>query len=242
MAGHSHWAGIKHKKGRLDKIRSKIFSKISREITVAAKLGSKDPNSNHRLRAAIETAKDANMPKDNINRAINKSDLDKNQNFENLRYEGFGPNNIAIIIETLTDNKNRTAASIRTILQKYGGSLGSSGSTKHFFDNYGIIQVSNELISDEKALDFAARVGAKDCLSYKDFHEILTNKEDFYKVKSEIEKSIKKFIYSGIEWRPKNLIDLKTDEKSKLKNMLNLLEENDDVQNIFHNCKGYNLN
>ena len=119
MAGHSHWAGIKHKKGRLDKIRSKIFSKISREITVAAKLGSKDPNSNHRLRAAIETAKDANMPKDNINRAINKSDLDKNQNFENLRYEGFGPNNIAIIIETLTDNKNRTAASIRTILMKY---------------------------------------------------------------------------------------------------------------------------
>ena len=242
MAGHSHWAGIKHKKGRQDKIRSKIFSKISREITVAAKLGSKDPNSNHRLRAAIETAKDANMPKDNINRAINKSDLDKNQNFENLRYEGFGPYNIALIIETLTDNKNRTAASIRTILQKYGGSLGSSGSTKHFFDNYGIIQVSNELISDEKALDLAAHVGAKDCLSYKDFHEILTNKEDFYKVKSEIEKSIKKFIYSGIEWRPKNLIDLKTDEKSKLKNMLNLLEENDDVQNIFHNCKGYNLN
>ena len=242
MAGHSHWAGIKHKKGRQDKIRSKIFSKISREITVAAKLGSKDPNSNHRLRAAIETAKDANMPKDNINRAINKSDLDKNQNFENLRYEGFGPNNIALIIETLTDNKNRTAASIRTTLQKYGGSLGSSGSTKHFFDNYGIIQVSNELISDEKALDLAAHVGAKDCLSYKDFHEILTNKEDFYKVKSEIEKSIKKFIYSGIEWRPKNLIDLKTDEKSKLENMLNLLEENDDVQNIFHNCKGYNLN
>ena len=242
MAGHSHWAGIKHKKGRQDKIRSKIFSKISREITVAAKLGSKDPNSNHRLRAAIETAKDANMPKDNINRAINKSDLDKNQNFENLRYEGFGPNNIAIIIETLTDNKNRTAASIRTILQKYGGSLGSSGSTKHFFDNYGIIQVSNELISDEKALDLAAHVGAKDCLSYKDFHEILTNKEDFYKVKSEIEKNIKKFIYSGIEWRPKNLIDLKTDEKSKLENMLSLLEENDDVQNIFHNCKGYNLN
>ena len=242
MAGHSHWAGIKHKKGRQDKIRSKIFSKISREITVAAKLGSKDPNSNHRLRAAIETAKDANMPKDNINRAINKSDLDKNQNFENLRYEGFGPYNIALIIETLTDNKNRTAASIRTILQKYGGSLGSSGSTKHFFDNYGIIQVSNELISDEKALDLAAHVGAKDCLSYKDFHEILTNKEDFYKVKSEIEKSIKKFIYSGIEWRPKNLIDLKTDEKSKLENMLSLLEENDDVQNIFHNCKGYNLN
>ena len=239
MAGHSHWAGIKHKKGRQDKLRSKIFSKISREITVAAKLGSKDPNSNHRLRAAIETAKDANMPKDNINRSINKSDMDKNQNFENLRYEGFGPNNIALIIETLTDNKNRTAASIRTTLQKFGGNLGSSGSTKHFFHNYGIIQVSNETISDEKALDFAARVGAKDCVNHKSFQEIMTSKEDFYKVKSQIEKIIKNLIYSGIEWRPKNLINLKIDEQSQLENMLELLQENDDVQNIFHNC---NLN
>ena len=118
MAGHSHWAGIKHKKSRQDKLRSKIFSKISREITVAAKIGSKDPNSNHRLRAAIETAKEANMPKDNINRAIRKSEIDKNENYENLRYEGFGPKNIALIIETLTDNKNRTASTIRTILQK----------------------------------------------------------------------------------------------------------------------------
>ena len=133
MAGHSHWAGIKHKKGRQDKLRSKIFSKISREITVAAKLGSKDPQSNPRLRAAIETAKDANMPKDNINRAISKSEIDKNKNYENLRYEGFGPKNIALIIETLTENKNRTAGSIRTTLTKTRGSLGSSGSTTHFF-------------------------------------------------------------------------------------------------------------
>ena len=113
MAGHSHWAGIKHKKGRQDKLRSKIFSKISREITVAAKLGSKDPDTNHRLRAAIEIAKDANMPKENINRAISKSENHKGVNFQNLRYEGFGPKNIALIIETLTDNKNRTAGNIR---------------------------------------------------------------------------------------------------------------------------------
>ena len=119
MAGHSHWAGIKHKKGRQDKIRSKIFSKISREIMVAAKIGSKDPDTNHRLRAAIESAKEANMPKENIKRAINKSDVDKNKKFENLRYEGFGPKNIAVIIEALTDNKNRTAANIRTILQTF---------------------------------------------------------------------------------------------------------------------------
>ena len=191
MAGHSHWAGIKHKKGRQDKQRSKIFSKISREITVAAKLGSKDPDTNHRLRAAIDSAKEANMPNDNISRAISKSEMGKNENFENLRYEGFGSKNIALIIETLTNNKNRTAASIRTILQKFGGNLGALGSTKHFFDNFGIIQVSNKNVSEEKALEFAAMIGAKDCLSYKDFHEIVTNKEDFYRVKNETKKLTK---------------------------------------------------
>ena len=237
MAGHSHWAGIKHKKGRQDKLRSKIFSKISREITVAAKLGSKDPGTNNRLRAAIESAKEANMPKDNINRAINKSETDKNENFENLRYEGFGPKNIALIIETLTDNKNRTAGKIRTSLQKFGGNLGSSGSTTHFFDNCGVIQFSKENISDEKALDFAAKVGAKDCLSYKDFHEIITNKEDFYKVKIESEKLIKNLTYSGIEWRPKSPVNLKNGEEKEIESMLELLEDDDDVQKIFHNCK-----
>ena len=159
MAGHSHWAGIKHKKGRQDKLRSKIFSKISREITVAAKLGSKDPGTNHRLRAAIESAKEANMPKDNINRAISRSEINKDQNFENLRYEGFGPKNIALIIETLTENKNRTAGSIRTILQKHGGNLGGSGSVTHFFSNCGVIQVPNKDISDEKILELAINAG-----------------------------------------------------------------------------------
>ena len=237
MAGHSHWAGIKHKKGRQDKLRSKIFSKISREITVAAKVGSKDPGTNHRLRAAIESAKEANMPKDNIKRAINKSEIDKNENFENLRYEGFGPNNIALIIEALTDNKNRTAGSIRIALQKFGGNLGSSGSTKHFFDNFGIIQISNEIVSEEKALDFAANVGAKDCRSLNSFHEILTKKEDFYKAKNEAEKISKQLLYSGIEWRAKNVIELKREEASKIQNMLELLQDNEDVQNVFHNCR-----
>ena len=235
MAGHSHWAGIKHKKGRQDNLRSKIFSKISREITVAAKLGSKDPDTNHRLRAAIESAKEVNMPKDNINRAINKSETDKNENFENLRYEGFGPKNIALIIETLTDNKNRTAGKIRTTLQKFGGNLGSSGSTTHFFDNCGIIQISKENISDEKVLDFAAKVGAKDCFSYKDFHEIITKKEDFYRIKTESEKLIKNLIYSGIEWRPKSPMSLNNEEK--IESMFELLEDDDDVQKVFHNCK-----
>ena len=237
MAGHSHWAGIKHKKGRQDKLRSKIFSKISREITVAAKLGSKDPDTNHRLRAAIESAKDVNMPKDNISRAINKSETNKGENFENLRYEGFGPKKIAIIIETLTDNKNRTASSIRTALQKFGGNLGSSGSTTHFFDNCGIIQFSRENISDDQALDFAARVGARDCYSNKDFHEIITKKEDFYKIKIEFEKLTKNLIYSGIEWRPKSNFVIKEKQTEEIEDMLDLLEQNDDVQGVFHNCK-----
>ena len=123
MAGHSHWAGIKHKKGKADKLRSKIFSKLSREITVAAKLGDKDPEMNPRLRSAIQAARSANMPKDNIERAIDKSSINIAENFENLRYEGFGPKQIAVIVETLTDNKNRTASNIRTIFQKNGGSL-----------------------------------------------------------------------------------------------------------------------
>tara|TARA_B100001029_G_C14963079_1_gene395662 strand:- start:266 stop:985 length:720 start_codon:yes stop_codon:yes gene_type:complete len=237
MAGHSHWAGIKHKKGRQDKLRSKIFSKISREITVAAKLGSKDPDSNHRLRAAIDAAKQANMPKDNISRAISKSEAANNENFENLRYEGFGPKNIAIIIEALTNNKNRTAGRIRTILQKFGGNLGSSGSTTHFFDNFGVIQISKENISDEKLLDFAANFGAKDCNSYKNFHEIITIKEDFYKTKVQFEKKEINLDYSGIEWRPKRPVILKNSEKEEVETMLEFLEDDDDIQNVYHNGK-----
>ena len=237
MAGHSHWAGIKHKKGRQDKLRSKIFSKISREITVAAKLGSKDPESNHRLRAAIESAKEANMPKDNISRAINKSEVDKNKNFENLRYEGFGPRNTAVIIETLTENKNRTAGSIRTILQKHSGNLGSSGSTTHIFNNCGIIQISKKDISDEKVLELAVNAGSKDCISHKDYHEIITNKDDFYKIKNNIKKSIKNLVYSGIEWRANNFIDIPKEESKEFESMLEMLQEDDDIQKVFHNCK-----
>ena len=146
MAGHSHWAGIKHKKGRADKERSKIFSKLSREITVAAKLGDKDPDMNPRLRTAIQAAKQANMPKDNISRAISKSEMNSDKNYESLRYEGFGPSNVALIIETLTDNKNRSASSIRTVLQKKGGRLGESGSTTHMKANYRIIHIDKNII------------------------------------------------------------------------------------------------
>ena len=208
MAGHSHWAGIKHKKGRADKERSKIFSKLSREITVAAKLGDKDPNMNPRLRTAIQAAKQANMPKDNISRAINKSEMSGDKNYENLRYEGFGPSNVALIIETLTDNKNRSASSIRTILQKNGGRLGETGSTAHMFLNCGIIHVEKGSMKEEEIFEIAINAGAKDCINLDYIFEIITEKEDYYKIKIELEKKIDKFNYSSIEWRPYNYIDL----------------------------------
>ena len=144
MAGHSHWAGIKYKKGRADKQRSKIFSKISKEITVAAKLGDKDPDMNFRLRSAIQLARSANMPKENVERAISKSEANHNINYENLRYEGTGPGKISVIVETLTDNKNRTASNIRTIFQKHGGSLGTTGIASHNFKQLGIIRIEKK--------------------------------------------------------------------------------------------------
>ena len=237
MAGHSHWAGIKHKKGRADKERSKIFSKLSKEITVAAKLGDKDPDINPRLRTAIQAAKQANMPKDNITRAISKSELSGDKIYESLRYEGFGPLNIALIIETLTDNKNRSASSIRTVLQKKGGRLGESGSTTHMFSNCGIIHVDKEKIKEEEIFELAINAGAKDCIIIKDIYEIITEKEDFYKIKTEIEKKVETFNYSSIEWRALNYIDLDDIESKQIIEVLTALEELDDVQNIFTNAK-----
>ena len=172
MAGHSHWAGIKHKKGKADKQRSKIFSKLSKEITVAAKLGEKNPTMNPRLRSAIQAARSANMPKDNIERAIDKSSMSNELNFENLRYEGFGPANIAVIVETLTDNKNRTASKIRTIFQKAGGSLGSQGSASHNFLQLGVIKINKDEVSEQRILELAIDAGADECKSKDDFHEI----------------------------------------------------------------------
>ena len=236
MAGHSHWAGIKHKKGRADKQRAKIFSKLSREITVAAKLGDKDPDMNPRLRTAIQAAKQANMPKDNITRALNKSEMSGDKSYENLRYEGFGPFNIALIIETLTDNKNRSASSIRTVLQKSGGRLGESGSTTHMFNNCGIIHIEKDKISEEEAFNIAINSGAKDCLNVNGFHEIITEKEDFYKIKTQFEKKIDSFAYSAIEWRALNYLNLNKDQSEKMIEVLNALEELDDVQNIFTNA------
>ena len=235
MAGHSHWAGIKHKKGRADKERAKIFSKLSREITVAAKLGDKDPDMNPRLRTAIQAAKQANMPKDNISRAISKSEMSIDKNYESLRYEGFGPSNVALIIETLTDNKNRSASSIRTVLQKNGGRLGETGSTTHMFSNCGVIHINKDKVDEEEIFEIAINSGAKDCLNLENIFEIITKKEDFYRIKTELEKKVKSFDYSSIEWRPLNYIELSEDQSKQIVEVLTNLEELDDVQNIFTN-------
>ena len=237
MAGHSHWAGIKHKKGKADKQRSKIFSKLSKEITVAAKLGDKNPDMNPRLRSAIQAARSANMPKDNIERAINKSSSTDEVNFESLRYEGFGPNKIAVIVEALTDNKNRTASNVRTIFQKAGGSLGTQGSASHNFKQLGVIKIDKKEITDERIFELAIEAGADECKTNVNFHEIHCPIDIIYDVKKDLEKEIKNFISTEIEWIPLNYVKVSKERNEDLVNLFNTLEEDDDVQNIYTNAQ-----
>ena len=237
MAGHSHWAGIKHKKGKADKQRSKIFSKLSKEITVAAKLGDRNPDMNPRLRSAIQAARSANMPKDNIERAINKSSIADGVNFESLRYEGFGPNKIAVIVEALTDNKNRTASNVRTIFQKAGGSLGTQGSASHNFKQLGVIKIDKKEITDERIFELAIEAGADECKTNVNFHEIHCPIDIIYDVKKDLEKEIKNFISTEIEWIPLNYVEVSKERNEDLVNLFNTLEEDDDVQNIYSNVK-----
>ena len=237
MAGHSHWAGIKHKKGRADKQRSKIFSKLSREITVAAKLGDKDPDMNSRLRSAIQSARSANMPKESIERAIDRSEASTDSNFESIRYEGFGPNKIAVIVETLTDNKNRTASNIRTIFQKSGGTLGAQGSASHNFQQLGVIKIDKYEISNDKIFELAIEAGADECFSNGDYHEILCDKSKIYNVKRKIEKSINNFLSTDIEWIPINNVEISKERKDDAVRFLKILEDDDDVQNVYTDLK-----
>ena len=237
MAGHSHWAGIKHKKGKADKERSKIFSKISREITVAAKLGDKDPDMNSRLRSAIQSARSANMPKGNIQKAIEKSKASTDSNYENIRYEGFGPYRIAVIVETLTNNKNRTASNIRTIFQKNGGSLGTQGSASHNFQQLGVIKIDKSEISEDKIFELSIEAGANECYSSEYFHEIQCDMSEIYNVKKKIEKNINNFLSTDIEWIPLNNVEINDESKENTIKFLETLEEDEDVQNVYTNLK-----
>ena len=235
MAGHSHWAGIKHKKGKADKQRSKIFSKLSREITVAAKLGDKNPDMNSRLRSAIQAARSANMPKENIERAIEKSSNNDQSNFENIRYEGFGPSKSAVIVEALTDNKNRTASNIRTIFSKNNGSLGTQGSASHNFQRLGVIKIDKNEIEQDRIFELAIESGAKDCISHNEFHEVHTDINEIYEVKKKFEKVIVSFLSTEIEWLPINKVSLKGEENQNMAKFLETLEDEDDVQNVYTN-------
>ena len=237
MAGHSHWAGIKHKKGKADKQRSKIFSKLSKEITVAAKLGDKDPDMNPRLRSAIQAARSANMPKDNIERAIDKSSVNTELSFENLRYEGFGPEKVAVIVETLTENKNRTASKLRTIFQKAGGNLGTQGSASHNFNQIGVIKIDKKEISDDNILELAIDAGANECKSNSEFHEIHCSMDEIYNIKKKLEKKINNFLSTKIQWIALNSVEIPKDKNENLINFFELLEDDDDVQNVYSNAR-----
>ena len=235
MSGHSKWASIKHSKGKADKQRSKVFSKLSKEISVAAKLGDKDPDMNPRLRSAIQAARSANMPKDNIERAIDKSSNNIEATFENLRYEGFGPDKIAVIVEALTDNKNRTASNIRTIFQKSGGNLGTQGSASHNFNQLGVIKIDKKEISDEEVFELSIESGANECISNNDFHEIQCPMSEIYNVKKKLEKVIVNFISTEIEWVPLNNVDVEKDRIEIAIEFLENLEDDEDVQNVYSN-------
>jgi YebC/PmpR family DNA-binding regulatory protein len=235
MAGHSHFKNMMHRKGRADKIRSKLFTKISREITVSAKLGTPDPEMNPRLRAAVQVARAANMPKDNIERAIKKSQGNIDNSYEFSRYEGFGPGRTGVIIEVLTDNKNRSVSNIRTIFQKFGGILGETGSVSYQFEQIGQIKIKKELMSANDALELAINAGAEDCVTTDLHHEINCKKEEFNSVREQIEKKIKDLNFAGLIWNPLSKVNLDKETFAKVVNFLDQIEDDDDVQNVFTN-------
>ena len=235
MAGHSHFKNMMHRKGRADKIRSKLFTKLSREITVSAKLGSPDPEMNPRLRAAVQAARAANMPKDNIERAIKKSQGNIDNSYEFSRYEGFGPGRTGVIIEVLTDNKNRSVSNIRTIFQKFGGILGETGSVSYQFEQIGQIKIKKELMSANDALELAINAGAEDCVTTDLHHEINCKKEEFNFVREQIEKKIKDLNFAGLIWNPLSKVNLDKETFAKVVNFLDQIEDDDDVQNVFTN-------
>ena len=237
MAGHSKFKNIMHRKGAQDKKRAKIFSRLGREISVAVEEGSPDPEKNIRLRSAVGSAKSLNMPKENIERAIDRSSVNTETNYENLRYEGFGPQKIAVIVETLTDNKNRTASNIRTIFQKAGGSLGTLGSASHNFTQLGVIKIDKKEINDEEIFELAIEAGADECKSNNECHEIQCQINEIYNVKKELEKKINNFISTEIEWIPLNTVKIANEKNEDVVNFFETLEEEDDVQNIYSNVQ-----
>lgn len=235
MAGHSHWAGIKHKKGKADKIRSKLFSKLSREIMVSAKLGLPDPTMNARLRAAILAAREANMPKDNIERAIKKSQGASEENYDAVTYEGFAPGGVAVMVEVLTDNKNRITSNLRSIFEKNGGSLAGPGSVAYQFEKLGLIQIKKEFSTEDQMLELVTELNTKDFETSKDYFEIYTEVKDLHLVQVELEKKFKELSFSGVVWKPKVLVSVNKEVFKSIINLIELIEDDDDVQKVYSN-------
>lgn len=235
MAGHSKFKNIMHRKGAQDKKRSNLFSKLSREITVAAKMGTPDPDMNPRLRLAVNTAKQQSMPKDNIQRAIDKASAGDDENYEEVRYEGYGPGGSAIIVDTLTDNRNRTATSVRTAFSKNGGNLGTEGSVAHGFERLGYIEYPADVGGEDKVLEAAMEAGAEDIQSSKDGHEIWTAADDLHQVASDLETALGEAATVKLAWKPNLTVDLDEKDAGVLLKLIDVLDDDDDVQTVWGN-------
>ena len=235
MAGHSKFKNIMYRKGAQDKKRSAMFSKLAREITVAAKMGLPDPNANPRLRAAVLAARAQSMPKDNIQRAIDKASGGEAENYEEVRYEGFGPAGVALIVEALTDNRNRTATNMRTIFSKNGGNLGASGSVSHGFERMGLIEYGPAAGDSDKVLEAAIEAGADDVESDEEGHRIWTSADDLHGVAKALEPMLGEADSAKLAWKPQTEVEVRGEQAQQLARLMESLDEDDDVQTVWGN-------
>ena len=235
MAGHSQFKNIMHRKGRQDKARSKLFGKLAREITVSAKLGLPDPAFNPRLRAAVIAARAENMPKDNIDRAIKKSQGADTENYDEIRYEGYGPGGVAIIVEALTDNRNRTAGEVRAIFSKNGGNLAETGAVSFMFSHVGIVEYDAKAASADAMLEAAIDAGAEDVTSNDDGHQIITAPDTLNDVAKALEAKFGEPRKASLLWRPQNTVALDDEDGEKVLRLIESLDDSDDVQNVYAN-------
>jgi YebC/PmpR family DNA-binding regulatory protein len=235
MAGHSQFSNIMHRKGRQDAKRSKVFAKHAREITVAAKMGTPDPTMNARLRGAVIAARADNMPKDNIERAIKKATAADGENFDEVRYEGYGPSGVAIIVETLTDNRNRTASDVRSAFTKHGGNLGESGSVAFMFDRIGMIVYDPEVASNDEMFEAALEAGASDVETTDMGHEIICEPDDFSDVRDALVEKFGDPSRAMLDWKPQNSIPIDENAASTIMKLIAVLDDNDDVQRVAAN-------
>ena len=235
MAGHSKFKNIMHRKGAQDKKRSALFSKLSREITVAAKAGLPDPDMNARLRSAVIAARAQSMPNDNIQRAINKASGSDSDNYEEVRYEGFGPGGVSLIIESLTDNRNRTATNVRTAVAKNGGNLGAGGSVSHGFDRLGLITYPAKAGDAEKVFEAALEAGAEDVTSSEEGHEIWTAIGDLHEVAKALEPVLGEAEGAKLAWRPQTMVSVDEGDAATLFKLIDALDDDDDVQTVWAN-------